>query len=76
MKTMTLNLSDEEMAVVERLSEEHDMSKTAVLRQALRLYQFVQQRMADGETMSFSGDPARLLQFIGPGFPLGEPRHD
>ena len=40
-KTMTLNLSEEEMAALERLCEKKDLSKTAVVRQALRLYQRV-----------------------------------
>lgn len=52
-KTMTLNLTETEMAVLERLSLEKDLSKTAVLRQALRLYQLVDSRMAQGETLYF-----------------------
>lgn len=39
MKTMTLNLGDKEMAVLEDLASDAGMSKTAVMRQALRLYQ-------------------------------------
>lgn len=70
MATMTLNMSNEEMAVLDAIAAECDMSKTAVMRQALRLYQLVRSRMKAGETMSFSGDPARVLQFIGPGFPF------
>ena len=38
-KTMTLNLTDAEMGVLDELCEKKDLSKTAVLRQALRLYQ-------------------------------------
>jgi predicted transcriptional regulator len=71
MKTMTLNLKNEEMQVLEDLSGAQDLSKTAVIRQALRLYQMVHRRMQDGETMHFSGDPERALQFIGPGFSSG-----
>ncbi len=67
-KTMTLNLSDAEMAVVDALAAEHDMSKTAILRTALRLYQYVNQRLKDGETMHFSGDAQRAAEFIGLGF--------
>lgn len=52
-KTMTLNLTDAEMTVLERLSIEKDMSKTAVLRQALRLYQVVIERMQSGEKLFF-----------------------
>ncbi|MBX9803335.1 MAG: ribbon-helix-helix protein, CopG family [Caulobacteraceae bacterium] len=48
-RTMTLNLSAQEMAVVERLAEEKGLSKTALLRQALRLYQSISKRLDDGE---------------------------
>jgi hypothetical protein len=65
--TMTLNLTQREMAVLEQLANVHDMSKTAVMRQALRLYQLVETRIAAGETMSFSGDKERVMMFIGPG---------
>lgn len=67
-ETMTLNLSPREMAVLEELAADHDMSKTAVMRQALRLYQCCHIRIKAGETMSFSGDAQRTVEFIGPGF--------
>jgi hypothetical protein len=66
--TMTLNLSAREMAVLEELAASHEMSKTGVMRQALRLYQLVNARIRAGETMSFSGDKERIALFIGPGF--------
>ena len=47
-KTMTLNLTDQEMRALEELSTEKDLSKTAILRQALRLYQLVNMRLAEG----------------------------
>lgn len=52
-KTMTLNLTDAEMAVLEQLSAEKDMTKTAVLRQALRLYQIIDERLRTGEKLFF-----------------------
>jgi hypothetical protein len=52
-KTMTLNLTEAEMTALEGLSVKKDLSKTAVLRQALRLYQLVDSRMAQGETLYF-----------------------
>ena len=52
-KTMTLNLTDAEMAVLDELSEKKDLSKTAVLRQALRLYQMVNVRIDRGEKLFF-----------------------
>ena len=47
-KTMTLNLTDQEMRALEDLSIQKDLSKTAILRQALRLYQLVDLRLAEG----------------------------
>jgi len=55
-KTMTLNLTDAEMAVLEELSEKKDLSKTAVLRQALRLYQMVNVRIDRGEKLFFENE--------------------
>lgn len=50
-KTMTLNLTEPEMAALDALCSEKDMSKTAVLRQALRLYQLVNSRLRVGEKL-------------------------
>ena len=44
-RTMTLNLTDTEMKVVEDLWERKDLSKTALLRQVLRLYQIFETRV-------------------------------
>jgi predicted transcriptional regulator len=55
-KTMTLNLTDAEMAVLEELSEKKDLSKTAVMRQALRLYQMVNVRIDRGEKLFFEDE--------------------
>ena len=55
-KTMTLNLTDAEMRVLEELSQQKDMSKTAVLRQALRLYQLVDVRLLRGEKLFFEDE--------------------
>ncbi len=52
-KTMTLNLTDAEMAALEQLSAEKDVSKTAILRQALRLYQVISVRLQLGEKLFF-----------------------
>lgn len=67
-KTMTLNLSEREMAVVEDMAGESGLSKTGVIKQALRLYQLIQTRIKAGETLTFSGDKERIALFIGPGF--------
>lgn len=55
-KTMTLNLTELEMEVLEELSNKKDLSKTAVLRQALRLYQMVSLRMDQGEKLYFEDE--------------------
>ena len=48
-RTMTLNLTGAEMSVLEKLSAQKELSKTALIRQALRLYQLVDARLARGE---------------------------
>lgn len=55
-KTMSLTLSDAEMAALEQLATDKDLSKTAVLRQALRLYQMLDVRLARGEKLFFEDD--------------------
>lgn len=55
-RTMTLNLTDPEMAALEELSEKKELSKTAILRQALRLYQVFDARIERGEKLYFEDD--------------------
>lgn len=55
-RTMTLNLSDEEMAVLDDLAAKKDLTKTAVIRQALRLYQVVDARLSAGEKLIFEDE--------------------
>lgn len=62
-ETMTLNLSAVEMAALEQLCAEQDLSKTAVMRQALRMYQLIHERLKAGEKISFSGDEKRAIEF-------------
>jgi predicted transcriptional regulator len=50
-KTMTLNLTDDEMSSLEALSTRYDMSKTAIVRKALRMYQVIQERVQRGEKL-------------------------
>ncbi len=52
-KTMTLNLTDAEMAVLEELCLKKDLSKTAVLRQALRLLQRVDEQLEARQKLYF-----------------------
>jgi phosphoribosylformylglycinamidine (FGAM) synthase-like enzyme len=55
-RTMTLNLNEAEMQAVEELCEKKGLSKTALIRQAIRLYQTVQVRVARGDKVLFEND--------------------
>lgn len=55
-RTMTLNLTDKEMEVLDQLCAKKGLNKTALLRQALRLYQTVDQRLEQGEKLIFESD--------------------
>lgn len=52
---MTLNLTDQEMAVLEKMRDKKEFSKTALIRQAFRrhLYQLVDTRTEKGERLYF-----------------------
>ena len=59
-RTMTLNLSPAEMLVLEDLAQRKELNKTAVIRQALRLYQMVDNRIAQGDKLVFENDLAKM----------------
>ncbi len=50
-KSMTLNLNEAEMAALEGIAKAKELSKTAVIRQALRLYTLIDSRTANGEKL-------------------------
>jgi len=50
-RQMTLMLSEREMTILDELAAERGLSKTALLRQALRLYQSVTVRISAGEKL-------------------------
>lgn len=58
-KPMTLNLSEREMAALEELSRKKDISKTALVRQALRLYQVIDARLEDGEKLVMENEKSQ-----------------
>lgn len=58
-KTMTLNLTETEMRALEELAKKKDLSKTALIRQAIRLYQMIEARMAAGEKLFFEDEKAQ-----------------
>jgi len=56
---MTLNLTEAEMAVLEELCDKKDLSKTVLLRQALRLYQRVEERLEKGDKLFFEDEASK-----------------
>ncbi len=58
-KTMTLNLTEAEMSALEVLAKKKDLSKTAVVRQAIRLYQMIEARVSAGEKLIFEDEKAQ-----------------
>ena len=58
-RTMTLNLTDAEMSVLEGLCAKKDLSKIGVIRQALRLYQMVDVRLDRGDKLLFEDDKTK-----------------
>lgn len=58
-RTMTLNLTDEEMASLEALSNRYDMSKTAIVRKALRMYSIIETRLQNGEKLFLEDELAK-----------------
>ncbi len=55
-RTMTLNLSAEEMEAVEAVARKKDVTKTAILKQAIRLYLLVDTRLGDGNKLFVEDD--------------------
>ena len=58
-RTMTLNLTKAEMEVLAALSEKKELSKTALLRQALRMYQAIEARLESGNKLFFENEETK-----------------
>lgn len=58
-KTMTLNLTNAEMQALKELCSKKDLSKTALIRQALRLYQVIEVRLEKGDKLYFESEDAK-----------------
>ena len=70
MNTLTLNLDDKHNKALDVLSMEQDMSKSQILRQALRLYQMVYLRAKKGEQMAFVDKDGTVIPVIIVGLPI------
>ena len=58
-RTMTLNLTAREMAVLEELASKKDLSKTGVMRLALRLLQAVDAKIQMGQKLMFEDEKTK-----------------
>ncbi len=63
-RTMTLNLTEAEMEALEELARKKELSKTAVLRQALRLYQLVALRLENGDKLFFEDEEKKQAEVM------------
>ena len=63
-RTMTLNLTDEEMNAVEALSTRYDMTKTAIIRKALRMYIVIDARLQRGEKLFMEDEIEKNLSYL------------
>jgi len=61
---MTLNLTEAEMEALEELARKKELSKTAVLRQALRLYQLVALRLENGDKLFFEDEEKKQAEVM------------
>lgn len=58
MRTMRLNFKPEEMEVVNQMAASKGVSKTAIMRKALKLYKLVDDHMTKGRRLRMTGDTA------------------
>ena len=58
-RTMTLNLTAREMAVLEELAAKKDLNKTGVMRLALRLLQAVDAKIQSGQKLMFEDEKTK-----------------
>lgn len=61
-RPMTLNLSDSDSAILDDLARRKGISRTAVLRRALRLYQMVDARVESGDKILLENSGSRERQ--------------
>lgn len=50
-RTMTINLNDSEMSILEEICDKKGLSKTALVRQSIRLYQSIDSKLDAGEKL-------------------------
>lgn len=63
-KPITLNLSEAESAVLEDLCARRGLNKSALLRQALRVYQLVDAKLQNGDKLFFEDKGKEKAEMI------------
>jgi hypothetical protein len=58
-RAVVVQLNDAEWDALEELAKKKDLSKVAVMRQALRLYQLVDVRISEGEKLVFENKESK-----------------
>ena len=54
--TTSINFSDKELEVLRSLALRHDLSVTQMVRQCLRMYQFIDTKKGSGYELAFTKD--------------------
>lgn len=70
--TFTISLDTAHHAVLEALAAEQGLSKSALLRQALRLYQQVHSRAKQGQSLAFRNADGSYVPQVVVGLPSFE----
>jgi predicted transcriptional regulator len=61
---MTLNLSADEMASLQDLADRADMTKTALVKKAIRVYGLLEKRLQNGEQLFVEDDHRARVELI------------
>ena len=64
MKTLTLKLKEREMEAIDAMADKKGLTKTALIKQALRVFQAIDERIERGEKLFLEGtneEKAELL---------------
>ena len=64
MKTMTINLTDNEFEIIEELCKKRGITKTGLVRQSIRMYQTLIDKVDDGRIIMDNGLRKKELLII------------
>ncbi len=61
-RQMTLNLTDADMDLLEELAQRKQLTKTAIIRLSIKLFQLVDERVAEGGRLFIEADGKRRTE--------------